>query len=208
MGATEAALATLESVETTPTSLINYQSNGHVIVFGNETVLKLCDDFAEPLKVTGVSMGASRQNPASGAIALNQRDINIQGHLGKFTVSLVDAHDMVETLQADIILDLNPQPLITLEIPPGVPAWAVYGREVMRSLLRYSHWWHDNRLMPDGQLGGNWNDDPCLTGYFTLQAALGDEKALRVIQKVADGWVENSGHNQNHKQVPHPGHKR
>ena len=118
MGATEAALATLKSVKTTPTSLISYQSNGRVIVFGDETVLKLCDDFAEPLKVTRVSMGTSGQNLASGAIALNLRDINIQGHLGKFTVSLVDAHDILETLQADIILDLNPQPLITLEIPP------------------------------------------------------------------------------------------
>jgi len=84
---------------------------------------------------------------------------------------------------------------ITLEVPEGVPAWAVYGREVMRSLLRYAHWWHDNRLMEDGQLGGGWNDDPCLTAYFTLQAALGDQKALNVIQSVADGWVENSGHN-------------
>jgi len=118
MGATEAALATLESVKTTPTSLINYQSNGHVIVFGDETMLKLCDNFAEPLRVKRVSMSASGENSGSGAIALNQRDINIQGHLGKFTVSLVDAHDMLETLQADIILDLNPEPLITLEIPP------------------------------------------------------------------------------------------
>ena len=84
---------------------------------------------------------------------------------------------------------------ITLDVPEGVPPWAVYGREVIRSLLRYAHWWHDNRLMPDGQLGGGWNDDPCLTGYLTLQAALGDAKALSVIQSVADGWVENSGHN-------------
>ena len=36
MGARELALETLDSVKTTPTSLINFQSNGRVIVFGDD----------------------------------------------------------------------------------------------------------------------------------------------------------------------------
>ncbi len=54
MGARELALETLESVKTTPTSLINFQSNGRVIVFGDDEGINLCADFSEPLKVTRV----------------------------------------------------------------------------------------------------------------------------------------------------------
>ena len=63
-------------------------------------------------------MNASRKTAGADAIALNQRTIDIHGHMGNFVVSLVDAQDLAETLQADIILDLNPEPLITLQIPP------------------------------------------------------------------------------------------
>ncbi len=118
MGAREAALAVVESFNTTPTSIISYQSNGRVIVFGDETALNLCNDFTEPLKLTRISMSVSAKKAASDAIVLNQRAIDIQGHMGNFVVSLIGTDDMAETLQADIILDLNPQPLITLEIPP------------------------------------------------------------------------------------------
>lgn len=118
MGAREAALATLETVKTKPTSLFTYQSNGRVIVFGDETALSLCDEFVEPLKVTLISMNASAKKVASGIIGLNQRTIDIQGYMGNFVVSLVDSSDITESFTADIILDLNPQPLITLQIPP------------------------------------------------------------------------------------------
>ncbi len=121
MGARELALETLDSVKTTPTSLIKFQSNGRVIVFGDDEAINLCAEFSEPLRVTRVSMSGSRQSADPGeAIALKKREIKIEGHLGKFTVRLVDADGITETLQADIILDLNPQPLIKMEIlPPG-----------------------------------------------------------------------------------------
>ena len=118
MGAREEALATLESVKTTPTSLINYQSNGRVIAFGDDKALELCNDFSEPLTVIRISMNASPKTTDSGAIALNQREIDIQGYLGNFVVSLVDSQGVLESLQADIILDLNRESLITLDIPP------------------------------------------------------------------------------------------
>ena len=118
MGTREEALATLESLKTTPTSLISYQSNGRVIVFGDETALKLCNEFLEPLIVTRISMSASPRAASPAAIALNRRDLDIQGYLGNFVINLTDAQGNVETLQADIILDLSPEPLITLEIPP------------------------------------------------------------------------------------------
>jgi len=101
-GAREIALATLESVKTIPTSLINFQSNGRVIVFGDDTAINLCADFSEPLRVTRVSMNGSRQSTDPGdAIGLKKRKIEIEGHLGKFTVRLVGTDDIAETLQAD-----------------------------------------------------------------------------------------------------------
>ena len=118
MAAREAALATFESVKTTPTSLINYQSNGRVIVFGDKNALKRCDEFAEALQLTRICMDAKPGAGNSPIVALNQREINIGGYLGNFVVSLVDSQGVIETLQADIILDLNPEPLITLDIPP------------------------------------------------------------------------------------------
>ncbi len=118
MAAREEALATFESVKTTPTSLISYQSNGRVIVFGDENALKRCDDFSEPLQLTRICMAGKPEAANSQIIALNQRGIDIRGHLGNFAISLVESQGIVETLQADIILDLNPEPLISLDIPP------------------------------------------------------------------------------------------
>jgi len=118
MDARQEALAILESFNPTPTSLINYQSNGRVIVIGDESALKLCAEFTEPLKPTLISMNASAKKVGAGIIALNRRTIDIQGYMGKFVISLIDADNLAETLQADIILDLNAEPLITLEIPP------------------------------------------------------------------------------------------
>jgi ferredoxin len=118
MAAREDALATFESVKMTPTSLINYQSNGRVIVFGDENALKRCDDFAEALQLTRICMDAKPGAGNSQIVALNQREIDIRGYLGNFVVSLVDSQGVLESLQADIILDLSPQSLITLDIPP------------------------------------------------------------------------------------------
>lgn len=118
MAAREEALAILESVKTTPTSLISYQSNGRVVVFGDDAALKSCASFSEPLSLKLVSMNASAGATTPDAIALNNRTIDIQGHLGSFVVNLVDAQGTTETLQGDIILDLNPRALVSREIPP------------------------------------------------------------------------------------------
>jgi ferredoxin len=118
VSAREAALTTFESFESKPTSLISYQSNGRVIVFGEEAILARCIDFPEPLKLTLIVTDSMGDSTLSGAISLGQRNIDIQGHLGRFVVNLVGSDNSVETLQADIVLDLSPEALIALEIPP------------------------------------------------------------------------------------------
>ncbi|MCZ6881604.1 MAG: 4Fe-4S binding protein [Gammaproteobacteria bacterium] len=116
--ARKAALSTLEGFEPTPTSLISYQSNGKVIVFGEQATLARCNDFPSPLKLSLIVMDSTGDSALPGAISLNQRNIDIQGHLGGFVVNLIGPDNSVETLQADMVLDLNPEALISLEIPP------------------------------------------------------------------------------------------
>ena len=116
--AREAALSTLEAFEPTPTSLISYQSNGRVVVIGEETTLAQFNEFPQPLKPILVVMNSTGDSTLPGAISLNQREIVIEGHLGGFTVNLISADQAVEKLQTDIVLDLNTEALISLEMPP------------------------------------------------------------------------------------------
>lgn len=120
------ALLMLESFESTPTSLMSYQSNGRVIALGDEHSLMLCKDFSSPLKVTYILMtGSAAKWPSMNVISLkvislNKRAIDIQGYLGNFSIKLTDGQGDTESLQADLIVDFNAQPLIRHEmLPPG-----------------------------------------------------------------------------------------
>ena len=115
------ALSAIEQFTPQATSLISYQSNGRVFVFGPDTVINLCHDFASPLALTRIPVSSTSSDFSAGEyFSLDQREIHIEGHLGKFVVSLVGDQDVIETLGADIILDLNSEPLIKHEIlPPG-----------------------------------------------------------------------------------------
>lgn len=88
----------------------------------------------------------------------------------------------------------RPLPAKRLSFPlvPGVPAWAVYGREVLRANLRISHWWHDKRLMAGGRLGGTPVGDTRLAARQALGGALGDTRTLELMQRVADADGLNS----------------
>lgn len=135
--AREKALSILQSFEPQPTSLVSYQSNGRVLVLGDDSVLGDCLQFADPLVVTAVSMAAKTTLP--GAIAVAGRSINMDGYLGKFKLTLAKEKSEASVLQADIILDLNTSPLIELEIPPPgylhVPAAEFDVKQVEAQLL-------------------------------------------------------------------------
>jgi len=128
----------------------------------------------------------------------------LAGRYGKF--STLELHRLLKKLvglapdhfeAGATFAEIHNKPLVkerlSPEIPADVPVWAYYAREVLRANLRITHWWHDKRLMEDGQLGGAWNDDPCLTAYQSLGASINDSTTLSLIQKVADGYVKNSG---------------
>ncbi len=103
--AKEAAYAAVEKLKPQPTSLVEYQSRGHVVIIANSEVLGKIGDFPEPLTSEVVEyQGLSPNN-----------EIVIAGALGQFLVTVSS-----QTIKADLILDLTPSPILTMGLkPPG-----------------------------------------------------------------------------------------
>ncbi len=120
-GARQAALSVLDGFQVTPTSLISYQSSGRVVVIGDQNSLACCQQWSNLdnlvlISTTEESMPAS----SNGVIHLRQRDIQISGYLGAFVVELVDANENLQTLHADVVLDLSPEVINRQQLlPPG-----------------------------------------------------------------------------------------
>ncbi|MFV2033467.1 MAG: 4Fe-4S binding protein, partial [Gammaproteobacteria bacterium] len=113
------ALSTLGEFSPQATSLISYQSNGRVFVFGPESAVNLCHDFTSPLSLVRIPVSSESSDfTAAKVFSMDRRQILIEGYLGKFVAQLVDNQGASETLQVDIVVDLNPEPLIKHEIPP------------------------------------------------------------------------------------------
>jgi len=103
--ARETALSILENFSTTPTSLVNYQSNGRVVVIGEVAAQMLCRQWSRVTDITFV---------------LPQQITQVSGYLGAFKVELIDPSGATHFLDADVVLDLCPQPLNANQIlPPG-----------------------------------------------------------------------------------------
>ncbi len=118
--AISAAEIAFDAFSSRPTSLINYQSNGRVLVIGDEHSLTFSNAFSSPLSLIQLVMsGSSNSSATNPVIALNNRKIDINGHLGKFQVTLTDAQHNVETIEADLILDLNAEALLRYEVLPS-----------------------------------------------------------------------------------------
>ena len=113
------ALEELNEFRSLPTSLVDYQSNGHVIIIGDSASSAICDNLPEPLVATFLCVSPSPKLKSEVVtIPLNERRIDITGHLGSFVVSLRDASGSIEKLESDLVLDLNTEPVINLEVPP------------------------------------------------------------------------------------------
>ncbi|MCK4711198.1 MAG: 4Fe-4S binding protein, partial [Gammaproteobacteria bacterium] len=115
-----AATIALKGFQSKPTSLISYQSNGRVLVIGDSNSLELCKDFSDPLSTTLLLMtGSPVKSGNSNMIAIDNRKIDIKGHLGDFEITLADTQGKAQTLSADLILDLNTEALLKHEVLPS-----------------------------------------------------------------------------------------
>lgn len=118
--AREQAYAAMTGLVVEPTALVEYQSQGRVLVIGHAPVLDLAQQFTAPLQVT-VLLQEGGPPSAANVVMAGKRAIKIAGHMGHFQVSVeADAQHGKQQLSADLILDTNRSPLLSMEIlPPG-----------------------------------------------------------------------------------------
>ncbi len=102
--AQQAAYAAVQQLKPESTSLVEYQSRGHVVVIGDSNAISMLGDLPESLTLEKVEF-----------VGKTPTDITIEGALGQFLVNV-----STQQIKADLILDLSPSPLLKMALkPPG-----------------------------------------------------------------------------------------
>ncbi len=108
--AKEAAYAAIHNIKSAETSLVEYQSRGHVAIIGEVQAIEKLGALPDALSSEVISYQGQSVND----------DISIEGALGQFKVSVAG-----QTIKADLVLDLSPQPILTMALkPPGYFAFS------------------------------------------------------------------------------------
>jgi hypothetical protein len=102
--ARQQALEVRDGFALEPTSLISYRSSGKLIALGDAETLKQCDQLPPTLEINRIECESGQ--------------VQLEGYLGAYTVTVTDAHGNAVTHRGDAVIDLNPRPLITREMPP------------------------------------------------------------------------------------------
>ncbi|MCW8889607.1 MAG: 4Fe-4S binding protein [Sedimenticola sp.] len=125
--ARDAALTAANAVTLESTDLVAFESNGRVVVIGNVEALEFAPRLTDPLK-SQVLLTEGEELPGVPVISLGGRTLKISGHLGAFTLQLGEpGKPNAETLSADLILDLSPQPHLSMPMKP--PGYLVAGTD-------------------------------------------------------------------------------
>mgnify|MGYP002630935804 CR=1 FL=1 len=106
--ALQKALETFDAFQPTPTSLITFQSEGRVIVLGDEDTIQQAKALKNNSELSYIFK-----------IQDSETEVNIEGYLGNFAVNITYGGNNPETLESDIILDLNTDALISLDMLPA-----------------------------------------------------------------------------------------
>jgi ferredoxin len=126
--ARQTAVNALDTVRSSITGLVEYQSSGRVLVIGNGdpaifAVSCLPEDFSGQILQIDKS-----PDPDHVTIPADGRAIAISGHLGNFTLTLGERGTPVfQTLSADIIVDICDPPLLSMPVKP--PGYACSGEQ-------------------------------------------------------------------------------
>lgn len=114
------ALESLSRVSLEPTGLVQYHSQGRVLVIGGVEALEVVPRLNGDLKPQ-VLLTDGVEKAGVEALRQDGRALRIEGYLGNFQVHLGEGDKAnSETIKVDLILDLTPSPLIGLEMtPPG-----------------------------------------------------------------------------------------
>ncbi len=105
MQAREIAYEAVAKLKPDATSVVEYQSRGHVIIIADSQALKRFGDLPEGL--TSEVVEYKGQAPSD--------DVLIEGALGQFVITIAN-----QALKGDLVLDLSPSPLLSMALkPPG-----------------------------------------------------------------------------------------
>jgi len=117
----ETALSSIEQHQPNATSQVHYQSGGTVLVIGGEQAIAIATQLPESLQARIVlTADSSLAGEQSVIIRTEGRALALDGWLGDFKLRMTDAEGKIQTLAADLILDLTDDGLIDAEIhPPG-----------------------------------------------------------------------------------------
>jgi len=107
-----------ESVSTT--SLVKFQSRGRIAVIGGMEAMEFAPRLTEKLHPQ-VVLTSGVEEPGVPVTPVGGRDMQITGYLGAFKIHLGEkGMANAETVEADLILDLNEKPLLEMALkPPG-----------------------------------------------------------------------------------------
>lgn len=102
----------------TTTSLVKFQSLGRIAVIGGMEAMEFAPRLTEKLHPQ-VVLTSGVEEPGVPVTAVGGRDIQIQGYLGAFKIRLGEKGKAnAETVEADLILDLSEQPLLSMAMKP------------------------------------------------------------------------------------------
>lgn len=117
----EAALAHVRDFIAEPTGQVEYRSGGSVLVIGDQHALQTALQIEAPLKPQVLLTETTELATGKSFITLQgERSASLSGWLGHFELTLSDNKGNTESLNADLVLDLNAEPLLHQQIkPPG-----------------------------------------------------------------------------------------
>ena len=116
--AREKGLAAMAAVKPAAGAVIRYASRGRVAVIGDMRALEFAPRLLGNLQPL-VILTEGVEEPGVPLIPLGGRDLELEGHLGDFTLNLgARGTPGFERVRVDLVLDLQPEPLLDMPLPP------------------------------------------------------------------------------------------
>ncbi len=125
--AREKAFEAMAQVKTGATPVVRYRSQGRVVIIGGMEALEFAPRLHGALQPM-VLLVEGVEEPGVTTVPLGGRKLAIEGHLGDFTLRLGEKGTPgYESLRADLVLDLQPEPHFAMPMPP--PGYLAAGPE-------------------------------------------------------------------------------
>ena len=118
LAARREALAAVEALRARPTRLVEFVSRGRVAVIGGLVAKEFAPRLNGALQ-PHVLLTEDSDEPGVPFVVQGGRPIRIDGHMGAFRIQLGEhGKANYEVLEADLILDLSPAPLLGMPLRP------------------------------------------------------------------------------------------